>query len=99
MSVLIVGADNLGRIEKELQDLGIYRIEHITGRNAVDKKKFNIPKATRLIVVLTDYINHNTAQNVKQLAKSKGIPLVFAKRSWSSIGQKLTGAGLSVREG
>lgn len=99
MSVLIIGADNLGRIEKELQELGIHHIEHITGRNAADKKKFNIPKATRLIVVLTDYINHNTAQNVKQLAKLRGVPLVFAKRSWSSVGQKLTGAGLQIKGG
>lgn len=98
MSVLIIGGDTLGRIEKELQDLGVRQIDHITGRNAADKKKINIPKSTRLIVVLTDFINHTTAQNIKQTAKAQKVPMVFAKRSWSSVGQKLMVSGLGLYE-
>lgn len=97
MSVLIVGADHLGSIEKNLQHLGISEIEHISGRNVSDRRKLNIPKTTRCVVVLIDFINHNTAKNIKQTAKHQGVPLVFAKRSWSSMEQKLTEAGFAVQ--
>ena len=39
--------------------------------------------------MLTDYLNHNTAKTVKLLAKEAEIPIVYAKRSWSSVEEKL----------
>lgn len=93
MSVMIVGADHLNTISKNLKSMGISHIEHVTGRNGSDRKKFSIPLATQLIIVLVDYVNHNTAKNIKEEAKAKGVPLVFAKRSWCSIQNKLVECG------
>jgi hypothetical protein len=43
---------------------------------------------------MTDYVNHNTALSVKELAKMKEIPLIHAKRSWSAVQEKLVAQGL-----
>ncbi|MBP2654299.1 MAG: hypothetical protein H6Q73_1868 [Firmicutes bacterium] len=89
MSVVVVGGDYLGGIEKNLYLRGVTELVHISGRKAIDKNKLRVPKATAFIVVLTDYINHATAKNVKFLAKSRAIPLVFAKRSWRAVEEQL----------
>lgn len=89
MSVVIVGGDCLGGIEKNLYSLGVTELVHISGRKALDRNKISLPKATAFVLVLTDYINHGTAQNVKTLAKARSIPVVFAKRSWRAVEEKL----------
>lgn len=89
MAVMIVGADHLGHIEKNLQLLGITNIEHMTGRKVANKKKIKLPISVALIVVFIDYVNHITTNNIKQTAKSQGVPLIFANRSWSSLKDKL----------
>ncbi len=86
---MIVGADHLGSIAKNLESYGISGIEHIRGRNTSDRK-IKIPHATSLVVVLTDYVNHGTARHVKDKAKSLGVPAIFAKRSWSFLEEELT---------
>ncbi len=96
MSIMLVGADHLGSIEKNLQTLGIRSIDHVSGRNASDRKRFKFPLSTNLIVIFIDYINHTTAKNIKQMAKSQGVPLVYANRSWSSLQDKLV--ALNFRE-
>lgn len=96
MSVMLVGADHLGHIEKNLQLLGISNIEHISGRKVADRKKTKIPISIALIVVFIDYVNHITTNNIKQVAKAQGVPLVFANRSWSSLREKL--ADYDLRE-
>lgn len=96
MSIMLVGADHLGSIEKNLQTMGICSIDHVTGRNVSDRKRFKFPLSTTLIVIFIDYINHTTAKNIKQMAKSQGVPLVYANRSWSSLQDKLV--ALNFRE-
>lgn len=96
MSVMLIGADHLGSIEKNLQMMGIRSVNHVTGRNVSDRKKFKCPLSTALIVIFIDYINHTTAKNIKTMAKSQGVPLIFANRSWSSLQDKL--AGFNLRE-
>ncbi|MDR3591973.1 MAG: DUF2325 domain-containing protein [Negativicutes bacterium] len=91
MSVVVIGGDYLGGIEKNLYSLGVTELVHISGRKASDKSRINLPKATAFVVVLTDYVNHGTAQNVKSLAKARAIPLVFAKRSWRAVEERLAG--------
>ena len=98
MAVMIVGADNLGNIEKNLRDYGINSIEHLTCRNASARKKFSIPNAISLIVVFIDFVNHATARNLKEQAKSQGIPTIFAKRSWCSLEEQLVKQGFSRSE-
>ena len=89
MSIMLVGADYLGGIEKNLQAMGIASITHVSGRDPMERGKIHIPKTVSLIVVLTDYVNHNTAAAVKRLAKSQGVPLVYSKRSWSALNEKI----------
>jgi len=96
MSVMLVGADHLGNIERNLQMMGIQTIEHVTGRNVSDRKKFKCSLSTALIVVFIDYINHTTAKNIKNMAKTQGVPLIFANRSWSSLQDKLADFNLST---
>ena len=88
MSVLIVGGDHLGSIPKELKKLGIDDVRHMSGRkkNAIKK---GMPMTMDMIIVLHDYVNHNLAHVTKKLAKESNIPVVFARRSWSSIYKKL----------
>lgn len=89
MSVLIVGGDHLGSIPRELAKLGATRIVHLSGR---DQSGFRngLPESMDLIIVLCDYASHNITNRIKNLARSKSIPILFAKRSWSSIYQKLS---------
>lgn len=88
MSVLIVGGDHLGSIPRELVKLGATRIEHLTGRNNKGIRN-GMPDGVDLIILLYDYVNHNIASKVKEDARSRDIPIVFARRSWASIYQKL----------
>lgn len=95
MSIVVVGADYLGGIEKKLQSLGgITEVVHISGRKASTKNKIRLPKTTAFILVMTDYINHQTTETVKCLAKAQDIPLVFAKRSWRAVEEKLNAGNL-----
>ncbi len=88
MSVLIVGGDHLGSIPKELKKIGVDNIKHMSGRNRNVIKR-GMPMSMDLIIVLHDYVNHNLANVTKKQAKEFKIPVVFAKRSWSSIYKKL----------
>jgi hypothetical protein len=81
MSVVIVGGDHLGSIPKELDKIGVTDIEHVTGRTG-QKMRGKIPEKADLIILLCDFVNHN-------LAGTRGIPIIYAKRSWSSIYQKI----------
>lgn len=89
MSLMIVGADHLGNIEEKLSEIGFREIHHITGRKPQEVKK-DIPEKINLILVLTDYVNHNLSKVIKQKAKDQCLPICFAKRSWSSIHQALS---------
>jgi hypothetical protein len=90
MTVMLVGADILGNITKNLQDLGFEDIFHVSGRNAAESRKSKIPASVQCVVVFTDFVNHNTAANFKKMAKAQSLPVVFAKRSWCSLQGKLT---------
>lgn len=85
----MVGGDYLGGIEKNLYSLGVTELIHISGRKALDKNKMRLPRNTAFVLVLTDYVNHNAVINAKNVAKSQDIPMIFAKRSWRSVEEKL----------
>ncbi|WP_141432303.1 DUF2325 domain-containing protein [Bacillus sp. 03113] len=88
-SLLIIGADHLGNIPKKLGEIGYKEVLHLNGRK-VQMVKRKIPEHIDFILILTDYINHNLSNVIKQRAKEQDIPICFAKRSWSSIHQVLT---------
>lgn len=89
MSIFVVGADNLGEIEVNLKNLGCRCLSHLKGRKNIHRRNLNIPEGTDLVLVLTDYVDHNIARSIKCSAKSKSIPVIFSKRSWSCLSQKL----------
>ncbi|MCC7211939.1 MAG: DUF2325 domain-containing protein [Candidatus Brocadia sp.] len=88
MSVLIVGGDHLGSIPRELDKIGVTEIRHVTGRSG-QKIRDGIPETMDFIIVLYDFVNHNLAHKVKNIAEKRSIPVVYAKRSWSSVYQKM----------
>ena len=88
MSVLIVGGDHLGSIPKELDKIGVNEVRHITGRSG-KKIRDGIPETMDFIIMLYDFVNHNLAHKIKNFAENRGVPVVYAKRSWSSIYQKM----------
>lgn len=87
-SLLIVGADRLGSIPKKLEELGFEEIIHLNGRK-VQMVKRRIPSHVDLILVLTDFINHNLSNVLKKQASEQDIPICYAKRSWCSIYQAI----------
>ncbi|CAG1021601.1 hypothetical protein MTYM_01115 [Methylococcales bacterium] len=97
MSVLIVGGDHLGGIPKELDKIGVTEIRHVTGRSG-QKIRDGIPETMDFIIVLCDFVNHNLAYKIKNLAENRSIPVVYAKRSWSSIYQKMKECQLQLRK-
>jgi len=88
MSVLIVGGDHLGSIPKELDKLGVNEVRHLTGRSG-QKIRDGIPETMDFIIMLCDFVNHNLAYKIKKSADNKGIPIIYAKRSWASVYQKM----------
>lgn len=94
MSIVVIGADYLGGIEKNLYSLGVTELTHINGRKVSNQSKICIPKKTDLILILTDYVNHNTAKIVKTIAKAQDVPLVYSKRSWGAVEEKLISFGI-----
>lgn len=83
-SLMVVGADHLGNIQEKLVTQGFENVLHIDGRK-VQVVKRSIPEHIDIILVLTDYINHNLAKVIKQKAKESNKPVFYCKRSWSSI--------------
>ena len=86
MFILIVGADHLGNITK---NLGCHSLTHIKGRKNINSRNLKIPERTDLVVVMTDYVGHNIACYIREMAKSQSVPVVFSKRSWAYLSQKL----------
>lgn len=87
-NLMIVGADHLGNIPEKLMNIGVTNVIHMDGRK-VNMIKRNIPDYVDVVLVLTDYINHNLAKVIKQKAKSQDVPAYFVKRSWCSIFQEI----------
>lgn len=83
-NLMIVGADHLGNITEKLMNHGVTNVIHMDGRK-VKMIKRNIPDYVDVVLVMTDYINHNLAKVIKQKAKSQDVPTYFVKRSWCSI--------------
>ena len=90
MKALLVGADRLGNIPTALESFGIDDYTHWTGRKK-GMRKMDIPEQTDVIIVFTDFIEHNMTQLVKEKAKQMNIPCVFSKRASSDLVHRLEG--------
>jgi len=84
--VLVIGGDNLGSIEKNLRSFGFDGVQHVKGRN---QYRLEITADTELILVLVDFVNHNLAKWAKSEARALNLPIVFSRRSWSTISESL----------
>lgn len=88
MTALIVGGDRLGKIPKVLNDKGIEDYIHWSGRKKYMYNK-EIPANVDMVIVLCDFINHNTAGLIKKMTKSLNIPCIYSKRSCSDLLRKM----------
>ncbi len=88
MSILVVGGDRLGSIPVKLRDVGFTDIKHLSGRKR-GHLTYKMPRAVDVVLVLTDYVNHRLAIQIKEEARERGTKTVFARRNWANIYQAL----------
>ncbi|WDV47197.1 DUF2325 domain-containing protein [Clostridiaceae bacterium M8S5] len=88
MTALIVGGDKLGNIPQVLTDNGVDDYIHWSGRKKISYNK-EIPSNIDIVIVLYDFINHNTAGAVKKMTKNMNIPCIFSKRACSDLMKKM----------
>jgi hypothetical protein len=83
-AILVIGGDRLGNIVNLLQEQGFQEIHHVSGRKS-SQIGVKIPTGVEMILVLTDFVNHNLAKVVKSQAKDRHLPILFCKRSCAAI--------------
>ncbi|MCY6484479.1 DUF2325 domain-containing protein [Clostridium aestuarii] len=88
MSLLVIGGDKLGNIKDNLKGSGFDNINHLSGRKK-SQKFYKIPEKTDVVLVLTDFVNHQMAKTIKKQIKSSDTKVLFAKRSWVHIEKTL----------
>ena len=84
MSILIIGGDNISPIKSVLSSLGVVKIDHWSARNKHSINRKKLPSVDCL-VILTNFLNHNTMHKFKNEAKRRNIPFICAKRNENSI--------------
>lgn len=93
MSVLILGGDKISPLETMLRDFGVERIIHWTARNQKRGRKQDkpIPVDVNVVVMLTNFLNHNAMKHYRAEAKSKDIPIVYSTRNVECLKQEFIG--------
>ena len=83
MSVLILGGDRIKPIRDVLGELGVDDIIHWTARNQKKGRKKDkvIPISVDMVLMLTNFLNHNAMKHYRAEAKTKGLPIVYATRN------------------
>ncbi|MBC2580016.1 DUF2325 domain-containing protein [Clostridium sp. DJ247] len=84
MFVVVVGGDNIEKINCNLCKKGFCVIKHISGRKS-NHKCVEIPKNADLVLVFIDYVNHGLCEHIKRESKKLGIKTVYSKRAWSCV--------------
>lgn len=84
MSVLLIGGDKVNTITELLKSLGVTQTTHWDSRKNFTSHK-NIPANTDAVIMLTDFLKHNTMSYFKKSAKKNRIPLICARRGNSSV--------------
>jgi hypothetical protein len=86
MRATLVGADRLGNIPELLAGFGIRVHEHVSGRAAGDQRRVScLPKGTDLLILFTDFLNHNTMHAFRRAAHEQRIPVLACRRSTSCL--------------
>ena len=95
MNGTLVGADRLGNIPAVLRSRGIAVLQHISGRTAGAQRRVPcLPRGTQLLILFTDFINHNAMQGFRRAAQEQGIPVLACRRSSSCLLECLERNGL-----
>ncbi|MBC8007572.1 MAG: DUF2325 domain-containing protein [Prolixibacteraceae bacterium] len=86
MNAVLVGADRLGNIPDSLAAFGIRVQRHVTGRLSVHQRSMPaLPRDTDLLILFTDFLNHNAMKSYRNQAQIRGIPVIACKRSASCL--------------
>ncbi|WP_324171771.1 DUF2325 domain-containing protein [Sulfurimonas sp.] len=84
MSILLIGGDKVTNITDLLKSLGATKTTHWDSRkNSTSHKK--IPANTDAIIMLTDFLKHNSMSHFKKSAKKQDIPLICTRRGTASV--------------
>ena len=82
MNAVVVGADRLGNIPEALANMGIRIAHHISGRHASHQRKLpGLPRGAQLLILLTDFLGHNTRRHFREVARLNAVPVVCCRRS------------------
>jgi len=94
MSILILGGDTISPITKLLLELGVEEVTHWDARNYKNgtKKQKKIPSKIDMVLMLTNFLNHNAMKHYKNEAKSKGLPIVYSTRNLHCVKDEFTKA-------
>lgn len=87
-SVLIVGGDQVAGIKQVLSHYGIDHIHHWSGRKSGDSNRI-IPSDTKVIVLITNWINHSITHKIKRLAMSRGIQVIYTPNGSQALQNRL----------
>lgn len=87
MCVLILGGDRIKPIIKTLDNLGVDKILHWTGRKQKNgrKKAKKIPTKVDMLIILTNFLNHNAMLHYKAEAKVRGLKIIYSSRHINSV--------------
>ena len=90
MNAMVVGADRLGNIPDALSEMGIQIHRHVTGRSPANQRSLQaLPRGTDLLILFTDFLNHNAMKCYRGQAQSQGIPVIACRRSASCLVQSV----------
>lgn len=83
MSLLILGGDRINPILNLLEEFGINDVIHWTARNQKNgrKKAKTIPTKVNIVLMLTNFLNHNAMLHYRAEAKAKGLTIVYSTRN------------------
>jgi hypothetical protein len=91
MDATVVGADRLGNIPRVLKAYGIDIRCHISGRGAADQRRVSaLPRGTQLLILFTDFLNHNAMRGFRRAAQEQGVPVLACRRSVSCLLEALS---------
>ena len=90
MNAMVVGADRLGNIPDALAGMGIQIHRHVTGRSSAHQRSVqSLPRDTDLLILFTDFLNHNAMKCYRGQAQAQGIPVIACRRSASCLVQSV----------
>ncbi len=78
MSVLVIGGDKINKLESFLKTLGVEKTHHWDSRrNSTSHKQ--LPQKTDAIIMMIDFLKHNSMNHFKREAKKLNIPFLCIK--------------------